>query len=178
MWRDDSRIDRAYVSPANGKDVNGLILWQNSFECHKCSWIRARDVDGNIIAPFNSKLSSALIETRWKQRFRFTLENETGTDFNDSGQAHSSYFRLQEANNYTLSINGTSIVINHVSGSNNTYSPIWGSILIFIGLQIVYSVSIYFLEKRKQRTIESVEEPKEPVIAKKERLNSLDTFRG
>jgi len=52
-WRDDSKIDRAFVWPTNGEEVGGLILWQNSFECHKCSWIRARDIDGNIIPPFS-----------------------------------------------------------------------------------------------------------------------------
>ena len=101
----------------------------------------------------------------------------------DDGKGYSKYFRLQEGCNYTLAFKGGDVSISRVSGSDNSYSPIWGSILLFLGLQIIYSISIFFIQKRKEKLepIEnqnfeenSPEETEKKRERKKERLNSLD----
>jgi len=173
QWQKESKVDRAFIWPKKVEEVEGLILWQNSKECHKCSWIRTRDIDGNIILPFNKQLiAPALIDTRWKQRFRFSLENENKTDFDDDGKGKSEFYQFQEGSNYTLEfMHGKNVSISRISGNDNKYSPIWGSFLLLFGIQIIYSSLFYFI---RQKGIKIEKKSK----FKKERLKSLDTFRG
>ena len=85
----DSKVDRANVHVDSSSVLNGTILWQNTWECHKCSWIRSRGLDGNFLDPIMSKPNDTsdvknvtiLLDTRWKQRFRLTLANDTDTTF-------------------------------------------------------------------------------------------------
>lgn len=87
----DSKVDRANVHVDSSSLLNGTVLWQNTWECHKCSWIRARGLDGKFLKPIitkptgndssDAKNVTILLDTRWKQRFRLSLENDTDTTF-------------------------------------------------------------------------------------------------
>ena len=87
----DSKVDRANVYVDSSSLLNGTVLWQNTWECHKCSWIRSRGLDGKFLEPiitkptsndsFDAKNVTILLDTRWKQRFRLSLENDTDTTF-------------------------------------------------------------------------------------------------
>ena len=39
-WKKNGKIDRAKIFLHGTKFSENLILWQNTKECHKCSWIR------------------------------------------------------------------------------------------------------------------------------------------
>ena len=39
-WTDHGDVDRANLTVVGCPEFEGLILWQNSRECHLCSWIR------------------------------------------------------------------------------------------------------------------------------------------
>ena len=39
-WKRNGKIDRAKIFLHGTKFSENLILWQNTKECHKCSWIR------------------------------------------------------------------------------------------------------------------------------------------
>ena len=85
----DSKVDRANVQVDATSLLNGTVLWQNTWECHKCSWIRSRGLDGKFLDPIISppadlsgdKNVTILLDTRWKHRFRLSLENDTDTSF-------------------------------------------------------------------------------------------------
>ena len=85
----DSKVDRANVYVDLSSLLNGTVLWQNTWECHKCSWIRSRGLDGKFLDPIISQPTGSsgvknvtiLLDTRWKQRFRLSLENDTDTTF-------------------------------------------------------------------------------------------------
>ena len=49
LWTDKKKIDRALLILNGTKFSNDLIIWQNTKECHHCSWIRSRDKLGNVI---------------------------------------------------------------------------------------------------------------------------------
>ena len=79
-WVDQGRIDRAMLIFNSTKFSENLVLWQNTRECHHCSWIRARDKNGNVIPPFKPNMQYiAWIDTRWPQRFRLAKESSTNT---------------------------------------------------------------------------------------------------
>ena len=84
----DSKVDRANVQVDATSLLNGTVIWQNTWECHKCSWIRSRGLDGKFIDPiiqptgsYGDKNITILLDTRWMQRFRLSLENDTDTTF-------------------------------------------------------------------------------------------------
>ena len=83
----DSKVDRANVYVDSSSLLNGTVLWQNTWECHKCSWIRSRGLDGKFLDPIISQATAGvknvtiLLDTRWKQRFRLSLENDTDISF-------------------------------------------------------------------------------------------------
>ena len=82
VWMDQGNIDRAQVLVNTTSFSTNLVLWQNTEECHHCSWIRARDKLGNVIPPLEPNGSYiAWIDTRWPQRFRFALKNSTNTNY-------------------------------------------------------------------------------------------------
>jgi hypothetical protein len=39
-WTDHGDVDRANLTVVGCSEFEGLILWQNSRECHQCSWLR------------------------------------------------------------------------------------------------------------------------------------------
>jgi hypothetical protein len=73
LWTDKKKIDRALLILNGTKFSNDLIIWQNTKECHHCSWIRSRDKLGNVILNLTENVTKYVwVDTRWPQRFRFT----------------------------------------------------------------------------------------------------------
>jgi len=67
----------------NGTDFSkDLILWQNTRECHHCSWVRSRDKLGHVIPVLMpNQTYIAWVDTRWPQRFRLAKEASNNTDY-------------------------------------------------------------------------------------------------
>ena len=161
LWEDKGHIDRAYLL-VEGKSWNeNLIIWQNTEECHHCTWIRSRDFNGQIIPKILPNTTSAVfVDTRWPQRFKLTYENDNDTRWQSTGQLTTEFVKFDSKSNYTL--NNSTII--KLSGTKPDYMPIWGTFLLLITTQVC-STAIQILRNREQTTTTK-------------RLKSLDTFRG
>lgn len=40
LWIRESKVDRANLLVVGDVKTEGYWLWQNSLECHHCSWVR------------------------------------------------------------------------------------------------------------------------------------------
>jgi len=218
-WSDP--MDRAQLLLNGTKFSNDLILWQNNEECHHCRWIRSRDRKGNVLpALTEGKSFVAWVDVKWRQRFvlagaKFSMNHE------DSGNASTRFHRFYEGGVYTIDLGSKDTFYSGskgLSGDKPDFAPIWVTFLIFLGCQIAYTSSNYFIAKRAAKNEisgdqenpafegqtekasenksehkngenpsyegEKTEESKatvtveKPKAVKKERLKSLDTFRG
>jgi hypothetical protein len=81
-WTSQGKIDRAMLLLNGTNFSENLILWQNTQECHHCSWIRSRDIEGNFILALKENVSViAWIDVRWPQKFRFATVDSNTTDY-------------------------------------------------------------------------------------------------
>jgi len=159
-WTDHGDLDRANLTVVGCLEFEGLILWQNSRECHQCSWIRfarwnkpyhwiiewrSRDKDGKKLPPFSATTNhTAWLDTRWPQRFIFTFDNVQAPPHNVS---NGDFRRFYEHGEYLLKIHSDhkNLTIVAIKEDRLAYTaPAWGTFTALIALQIIYIFGRYF----------------------------------
>ena len=99
---------------------------------------------GNLIPAIKMNINhTILVDTRWKQRFRLTKEDDLNTDYENNGVSVSQFFRFTENVNYTMTQVNTTLTIEYLSGKSDHFSPIWSVILFLIGFQMLSSGKIF-----------------------------------
>ena len=101
---------------------------------------------GNLIPAIKMNINhTILVDTRWKQRFRLTKEDDLNTDCENNGVSVSEFFRFTENVNYTMTKVDNTLAIEYLSGKSDHFSPIWSVILFLIGFQMLSSGKIFNL---------------------------------
>merc|ERR1712130_136077 len=172
-WTQNGDIERARIL-LNGTDFSrGMILWQNTEECHRCSWIRSRDEDGSLLPTLEKNSAHvAWVDTRWRQRFRLTLENESNTDYENDGKAVTPFRRLFESGIYSIDLANQSSAtkITPIANDKADFKPIWTAAIFSVGAALAfYLIVTYFLKD---------DWAADPMAKTARRIHSLDVFRG
>ena len=101
---------------------------------------------GNLIPAIKMNINhTILVDTRWKQRFRLTKEDDFNTDYENNGVSVSQFFRFTENVNYTMTKVDNTLAIEYLSGKSDHFSPIWSVILFLIGFQMLSSGRVKLL---------------------------------
>ena len=103
LWQDKGHIDRAYLLVEGEPWNENLIIWQNTKECHHCTWIRSRDFNGQVIPKITPNTTSAVfVDTRWPQRFMLSHESDNDTRWQSTGKLKTQFVKFDSKSNYTL----------------------------------------------------------------------------
>ncbi|CAH1111672.1 unnamed protein product [Psylliodes chrysocephalus] len=173
----DLVLDQFYlnINVENSSGHEDVYLYTLNKECYQCPYLLTSYCNGSI-----QKCNGDEAKNIFSTDLTFRLST-----------VHSEYFPADQKNNvicdinepfgqfgiYNVNVNRSGCFVQTIKESVNIYSPILTVCLIYLGL-FLFTYGLYFCWKKYNSKKLDKDDQVEPDVPKKERIQSLDTFRG